>query len=85
MAGDHWRICEPALRRRRHGRGCPRWFVGARHTSQHGRGGHPKPPAPSLNDRGQIAAGLRADLARIQIVRDLAAVREVYHGGQKVI
>ena len=41
--------------------------------------------AAGLNDRGQIAAGLRADLARIQIVRDLPVVREVYRGGQRVI
>jgi alpha-D-ribose 1-methylphosphonate 5-triphosphate diphosphatase len=41
--------------------------------------------AAGLNDRGQIAAGLRADLARIQIVRDLPVVREVYCGGRRVI
>jgi alpha-D-ribose 1-methylphosphonate 5-triphosphate diphosphatase len=41
--------------------------------------------AAGLNDRGQIAAGLRADLARIRVVGDLPIVREVYRGGQRVI
>jgi len=41
--------------------------------------------AAGLNDRGQIAAGLRADLARIHVVGDLPVVREVYRGGQRVI
>src|SRR5262245_61298668 len=40
--------------------------------------------AAGLNDRGQIAAGLRADLARIRIVGDLPVVREVYRGGRRV-
>jgi alpha-D-ribose 1-methylphosphonate 5-triphosphate diphosphatase len=41
--------------------------------------------AAGLSDRGQLAAGLRADLARVQIVRNLPVVREVYRGGQRVI
>ena len=40
--------------------------------------------AAGLNDRGQIAAGLRADLARIRIVGNLPVVREVYRGGRRV-
>jgi alpha-D-ribose 1-methylphosphonate 5-triphosphate diphosphatase len=41
--------------------------------------------ATGLADRGQIAAGLRADLARVRVVRDLPVVREVYCGGRRVI
>jgi alpha-D-ribose 1-methylphosphonate 5-triphosphate diphosphatase len=41
--------------------------------------------AAGLNDRGQIAAGLRADLARVRIVGALPVVREVYRGGRRVI
>jgi hypothetical protein len=41
--------------------------------------------AAGLNDRGQIAAGLRADLARVRMVGDLPVVREVYRGGRRVI
>jgi alpha-D-ribose 1-methylphosphonate 5-triphosphate diphosphatase len=41
--------------------------------------------AAGLNDRGQIAAGLRADLARIRMVDELPVVREVYRGGRRVI
>jgi alpha-D-ribose 1-methylphosphonate 5-triphosphate diphosphatase len=41
--------------------------------------------AAGLTDRGQIAAGLRADLARVRVVRDLPVVREVYCGGRRVI
>jgi alpha-D-ribose 1-methylphosphonate 5-triphosphate diphosphatase len=41
--------------------------------------------AAGLFDRGQVAAGLRADLVRIRVVRDLPVVREVYRGGQRVI
>jgi alpha-D-ribose 1-methylphosphonate 5-triphosphate diphosphatase len=41
--------------------------------------------AAGLTDRGQIAAGLRADLVRIRVVHDLPVVREVYRGGQRVI
>jgi alpha-D-ribose 1-methylphosphonate 5-triphosphate diphosphatase len=41
--------------------------------------------AAGLTDRGQIAAGLRADLVRIRVVRDLPVVREVYRGGQRVL
>ena len=41
--------------------------------------------AAGLTDRGQIAAGLRADLVRIRVAPDLPVVREVYRGGQRVI
>jgi alpha-D-ribose 1-methylphosphonate 5-triphosphate diphosphatase len=41
--------------------------------------------ATGLTDRGQIAAGLRADLARVRVVCDLPVVREVYCGGRRVI
>jgi alpha-D-ribose 1-methylphosphonate 5-triphosphate diphosphatase len=41
--------------------------------------------ATGLTDRGQIAAGLRADLARIRMAQDLPVVREVYRGGRRVI
>jgi alpha-D-ribose 1-methylphosphonate 5-triphosphate diphosphatase len=41
--------------------------------------------ATGLNDRGAIAAGLRADLLRIRMVGDLPVVREVYRGGQRVM
>jgi len=41
--------------------------------------------AAGTTDRGQIAAGLRADLVRIRVVRDLPVVREVYRGGQRVL
>lgn len=41
--------------------------------------------ATGLSDRGQIAAGLRADLTRVRVVRDLPVVREVYCGGRRVI
>ena len=41
--------------------------------------------AAGLTDRGQIAAGLRADLVRIRVARDLPVVREVYRGGRRVL
>lgn len=41
--------------------------------------------AAGLTDRGQIAAGLRADLVRIRVVSNLPVVREVYSGGQRVL
>ena len=41
--------------------------------------------ATGLTDRGQIAAGLRADLVRIRMAQDLPVVREVYRGGQRVL
>jgi len=41
--------------------------------------------ATGLHDRGQIAAGLRADLARVHVVGDLPVVREVYRGGRRII
>jgi alpha-D-ribose 1-methylphosphonate 5-triphosphate diphosphatase len=41
--------------------------------------------ATGLDDRGQIAAGLRADLIRIRMAQDLPVVREVYRGGRRVL
>jgi alpha-D-ribose 1-methylphosphonate 5-triphosphate diphosphatase len=41
--------------------------------------------ATRLGDRGQIAAGLRADLVRIRVAQDLPVVREVYRGGRRVL
>lgn len=41
--------------------------------------------ATLLTDRGQIAAGLRADLIRIHVVQELPVVREVYRGGQRIL
>jgi alpha-D-ribose 1-methylphosphonate 5-triphosphate diphosphatase len=41
--------------------------------------------ATGLTDRGQIASGLRADLVRIRLARDLPVVRGVYRGGQRVL
>lgn len=41
--------------------------------------------ATGLADRGQIGAGLRADLVRIRLVQDLPVVLEVYRGGQRVL
>ena len=41
--------------------------------------------AAGLDDRGQIAAGLRADLVRIHLAGDLPVVREVYRGGRRVL
>lgn len=41
--------------------------------------------ATGLHDRGQIAAGLRADLVRIRMAQDLPIVREVYRGGRRVL
>lgn len=41
--------------------------------------------ATGLTDRGQIAAGLRADLIRIRMAQDLPVVREVYRGGRRVL
>lgn len=41
--------------------------------------------ATGLADRGQIAAGLRADLVRIRLAQDLPIVREVYRGGRRVL
>jgi alpha-D-ribose 1-methylphosphonate 5-triphosphate diphosphatase len=41
--------------------------------------------ATGLDDRGQIAAGMRADLLRIRLAQDLPVVREVYRGGRRVI
>jgi alpha-D-ribose 1-methylphosphonate 5-triphosphate diphosphatase len=41
--------------------------------------------ATGLADRGMIAPGLRADLVRIRLVRELPMVREVYRGGHRVL
>jgi alpha-D-ribose 1-methylphosphonate 5-triphosphate diphosphatase len=41
--------------------------------------------ATGLADRGQIAAGLRADLVRIHVAQNLPVVREVYRGGRRVL
>jgi alpha-D-ribose 1-methylphosphonate 5-triphosphate diphosphatase len=41
--------------------------------------------AAGLDDRGQIAAGLRADLIRIRLAQELPVVREVYRGGRRVL
>lgn len=41
--------------------------------------------AVGLHDRGQIAAGLRADLVRVCMANDLPVVREVYRGGRRVL
>jgi alpha-D-ribose 1-methylphosphonate 5-triphosphate diphosphatase len=41
--------------------------------------------ATGLADRGEVACGLRADLVRIHLVRDLPVVREVYRGGRRVL
>ena len=41
--------------------------------------------AAGLEDRGQIAAGKRADLIRIRLAQELPVVREVYRGGRRVL
>jgi alpha-D-ribose 1-methylphosphonate 5-triphosphate diphosphatase len=41
--------------------------------------------ATGLHDRGEIAAGKRADLLRIRMARGLPVVREVYRGGQRAL
>ena len=41
--------------------------------------------ATGLDDRGEIAAGLRADLVRIRIVDDMPVVREVYRVGNRIV
>jgi alpha-D-ribose 1-methylphosphonate 5-triphosphate diphosphatase len=41
--------------------------------------------ATGLLDRGEIAAGLRADLVRIRMLDELPVVREVYRGGRRVL
>jgi alpha-D-ribose 1-methylphosphonate 5-triphosphate diphosphatase len=41
--------------------------------------------ATGLHDRGQIAAGLRADLIRIHMAGELPVVREVYRGGRRIL
>jgi alpha-D-ribose 1-methylphosphonate 5-triphosphate diphosphatase len=41
--------------------------------------------AAGLDDRGQIAAGQRADLIRVRMARELPVVREVYRGGRRVL
>ena len=41
--------------------------------------------ATGLTDRGRIGTGLRADLVRVRVVKDLPVVREVYRGGRRVL
>jgi len=41
--------------------------------------------AASLDDRGEIAPGKRADLVRVHMADRLPVVREVYRGGRRVI
>lgn len=41
--------------------------------------------AAGLTDRGEIAAGLRADLVRIHMAQQLPVVREVYVRGRRVL
>jgi alpha-D-ribose 1-methylphosphonate 5-triphosphate diphosphatase len=41
--------------------------------------------ATGLDDRGQIAVGLRADLIRIHMAGELPVVREVYRGGRRIL
>ena len=41
--------------------------------------------ATGLDDRGQIAAGLRADLVRIHMAGELPVVREAYRGGRRIL
>jgi alpha-D-ribose 1-methylphosphonate 5-triphosphate diphosphatase len=40
--------------------------------------------AAGLVDRGEIAAGKRADLVRVQVVNDMPLVKEVYRDGRRV-
>jgi alpha-D-ribose 1-methylphosphonate 5-triphosphate diphosphatase len=40
--------------------------------------------AAGLHDRGRIAPGLRADIVRVRAAPDLAAVRTVWRGGERV-
>lgn len=41
--------------------------------------------ASGIEDRGEIAFGQRADLARVRVVDDQPSVREVYRNGQRII
>ena len=41
--------------------------------------------ALGLHDRGEIASGKRADLARVRLVDDLPAARQVWRGGERVV
>jgi alpha-D-ribose 1-methylphosphonate 5-triphosphate diphosphatase len=41
--------------------------------------------AVGLNDRGEIAAGRRADLVRVQVLGDSPVVRAVWREGQRVV
>jgi alpha-D-ribose 1-methylphosphonate 5-triphosphate diphosphatase len=41
--------------------------------------------ATGLYDRGQIAAGLRADLIRVHMAQELPVVREVYRAGRRIL
>jgi alpha-D-ribose 1-methylphosphonate 5-triphosphate diphosphatase len=40
--------------------------------------------AVGLEDRGEIAAGKRADLIRVRLVGELPVVRTVWHFGNRV-
>jgi alpha-D-ribose 1-methylphosphonate 5-triphosphate diphosphatase len=40
--------------------------------------------AVGLSDRGEIAAGKRADLIRVHLARDLPVVRSVWREGYRV-
>jgi alpha-D-ribose 1-methylphosphonate 5-triphosphate diphosphatase len=40
--------------------------------------------AVGLNDRGEIAVGRRADLVRVNIIRELPVVRAVWCAGERV-
>jgi alpha-D-ribose 1-methylphosphonate 5-triphosphate diphosphatase len=40
--------------------------------------------AVGLDDRGEIAFGKRADLIRVRIIDNMAAVRSVWRGGRRV-
>jgi alpha-D-ribose 1-methylphosphonate 5-triphosphate diphosphatase len=40
--------------------------------------------AVGLEDRGEIAPGLRADFIRVSLLGNMPVVREVYCGGRRV-
>ena len=41
--------------------------------------------ATGLDDRGRIAAGLRADLVRVRVAQGVPVVREVWRAGERVV
>ncbi len=41
--------------------------------------------ATGLTDRGEIAAGRRADLVRVEVIEGMPAVRTVWSAGRRVI